>query len=425
MPALTDAQYDAKIAAQAKALADAQALLKTPWAQPDAKVGNTKLTQAQTDAAAAAKATAAEITADFPGFTSKVNPTTGMVETKSPTGATVGTPVGETPEQKAAREAKAAADKAAAEAQAIADAKAAKDKLDAEQAAAALAAKEQNLKADAFALITDTMSTYGFNADELAQITTFIQDALVNPKMGTNQTILALRNLPAYKSRFAGNGQRVANGLNALSEANYIQQEDAMNQYLTSHGVANLGTRSVLANLIGNGIAATDVNIRAALAVDQVKNADPQILKQLQTYYPDISKGDMVSYFLDPANTLPQLQQKVTTGQIGAAFQEQKLDSSLANMADLTAYGVTQSQAIAGAGNIASVLPTTTKLGDIYNETGIKYDQTAGQAEFLKSDAAAQLKRKQLAQLETNQFRGDAGTSQQFSSIGKSVQGAF
>ena len=269
------------------------------------------------------------------------------------------------------------------------------------------------------------MSTYGFNADELAQITTFIQDALVNPKMGPNQTVLALRTLPAYKSRFAGNGQRVTNGLNALSEANYIQQEDAMNQYLTSHGVANLGTRSILANLIGNGIAATDVNTRAALAVDQVKNADPQILKQLQQYYPDISKGDMVSYFLDPANTLPQLQQKVTTGQIGAAFQEQKLDSSLANMADLTAYGVTQSQAIAGAGNIASVLPTTTKLGDIYNETGIKYDQTAGQAEFLKSDAAAQLKRKQLAQLETNQFRGDAGTSQQFSSVNKSVQGAF
>ena len=417
MPSL-DAQYDAKVAAQAKALADAQALLKTPWAQPDAKVGTTKLTQAQTDAAAGAKATAAEITADFPGFTSKVNPSTGMVETKSPTGATVGTVVGETPEQKATREA-AAAEKAAA------DAKAAKDKLDAEQAAAAAAAKEQNAKADAFALITDTMSTYGFNADELAQITTFIQDALVNPKMGPAQTVLALRTLPAYKSRFAGNGQRVTNGLNALSEANYIQQEDAMNQYLTSHGVANLGTRSTLANLIGNGIAATDVNTRAALAVDQVKNADPQILKQLQQYYPDISKGDMVSYFLDPANTLPQLQQKVTTGQIGAAFQEQKLDSSLANMADLTAYGVTQSQAIAGAGNIASVLPTTTKLGDIYNETGIKYDQTAGQAEFLKSDAAAQLKRKQLAQLETNQFRGDAGTSQQFSSIGKSIQGAF
>lgn len=414
MPSL-DAQYDAKVAARAKALADAQALLKTPWAQPDAKVGTTGLTQAQIDAAANAKATAAEITANFPGITSTVN-AAGKVVTKTATGVPLGT--GETPAEKAIRE-------AAEKAKALADAQAAKDKLDAEQAAAAAAAKEQNAKADAFALITDTMSTYGFNADELAQITTFIQDALVNPKMGPSQTVLALRTLPAYKSRFAGNGQRVTNGLNALSEANYIQQEDAMNQYLTSHGVANLGTRSTLANLIGNGIAATDVNTRAALAVDQVKNADPQILKQLQQYYPDISKGDMVSYFLDPANTLPQLQQKVTTGQIGAAFQEQKLDSSLANMADLTAYGVTQSQAIAGAGNIASVLPTTTKLGDIYNETGIKYDQTAGQAEFLKSDAAAQLKRKQLAQLETNQFRGDSGTSQQFSSVNKSVQGAF
>ena len=289
----------------------------------------------------------------------------------------------------------------------------------------ALAAQRD--KADAFALITNTMQTYGFTPDELSQITDFIQSSLVNPNMGPNQTMLGIRALPAYQKRFNGNAIRIANGLNALSEGNYMQQEDSMRQYLTAHGVGNLGTRTTLANIIGNGIAATDVNTRAALAVDQVQNADPQILAQLKTYYPSISQGDLVSYFLDPANTLPALQQKVTTGQIGAAFQEQGLDAGKTNMEDLTAYGVTQNQAIAGAGNIASILPTATKLGDIYGASGVKYDQMAGEAEFLKSDDAAALKRKQIASMERAQYSGDAGINPQASNLAsaRTVQGKF
>jgi len=282
-------------------------------------------------------------------------------------------------------------------------------------------------KADAFALITATMQSYGFLPNELNEITNYIQQSLLNPNMGPNQTILGIRALPAYESRFHGNTMRVAAGLNSLSESNYIAQEDAMSQYLNAHGVKNLGTRSTLANLIGNGVAATDVNTRAALAVDQVQNADPQILAQLKTYYPGISQGDLVSYFLDPTNTLPVLQQKVTTGQIGAAFQEQGLSAGKANMEDLTAYGITQSQAQAGAGNIASILPTASKLSDIYGPSGVKYDQMAGEAEFLKSDANAALKRKQLASMERAQFSGDAGLNPQASNLAsaRTVQGKF
>jgi len=334
---------------------------------------------------------------------------------------------GGTTEAAAAAAAKA---KAAADAKVAADAVAAADKAKADKlltdAAAALKEKEALTKKDAFALITDTISTYGFNPKELSEITKFIQDSLLDPSMGPNQTVLAIRNLDAYKTRFAGNATRVANGLSALSEANYINQEDAMNQYLTAHGVANLGTRSTLANLIGSGISATDVNTRAALAVDSVTNADPEILQQLKTYYPEISKGDLTSYFLDPANTLPALQQKVTTGQIGAAFKEQNLTSDVSNMTDLAKYGVTQSQAIAGAGNIATVLPTASKLGDIYGASGIKYDQAAGQSEFFKSDAAAALKRKQLASMERAQFQTDSGVNaQQGYGIANSIQGKF
>ena len=324
---------------------------------------------------------------------------------------------------------KVAADKAAAE-QAAKDKaavdKVTKDAYDKAQADAAAAALLQNQKADAFALINDTMATYGFDANELLEINKFIQDSLVNPQMGYNQTVLALRNTNAYKARFSGNATRINNGLNALSESNYLAQETAMKEYLTAHGVSKLGTRATLANLIGNGVSSTDVNTRAALAVDQVNNADPQILKQLQTYYPQISKGDLTSYFLDPVNTLPDLQQKVTIGQIGAAFNEQKLDASLSNMSDLAKFGVTQTQAIAGAGNIATVLPTAEKLGNIYQESGVKYGQQQGQEEFLKSDAAAARKREQLRSMERAQFQTDSGVNaQQGYGIARSIQGQF
>jgi hypothetical protein len=267
-----------------------------------------------------------------------------------------------------------------------------------------------NERRDAFAAITTTLKTYGFTDAEMAELQTYLNTVLINPAIGPKQALLDMRQLNAYKARFAGNESRVKAGLNALSESEYLQQEDSYSQYMKSWGVADLGNRAQYASLIAGDVSATELNKRLDLAVTRVKKSDPEIFKQLQNYY-GITETDMVKYVLKPAEMLPELQRKVTAAEIGTAAKAQGLDFGLGRAEGLAAYGIDRTQAIAGYGNIGEILPTATKLGSIYSESGIKYDQTSGEEEFFKANASAATKRKQLKELETSAFKGSSGTA--------------
>jgi len=376
---------------------DAQLAAKAADVPYTVKVGTTGLTQAQLDAQANAIATAKQI-----GGTVIANPNGPGVKVVAPTAPVIKkkVPVLGDPDY-------VAPDNPADPASGLMT----KEQWDAIQSKTAEEARLANEKRDAFALIQQAMQGYGFSAEEYAQLSQYIESALINPKIGPNQMVLELRALPVYKARFAGNETRIKNGLNALSEANYIEQENSIAQYLKAGGVSNLGTRSTYAKLIGGAVSPTEVGKRVNMAVDRVTTADPAIMKQIYKYNPNISQQDLVSYFLDPDNTLPQLEKKVAMGEIGAAATQAGLDAGFGRIEDLQQYGVSRGQAIAGYGNIGQVLPIAGKLGDVYSESGVTYDQTAGESEFFKSNAAAMNKRERLAAMERGTYAASAGNA--------------
>ncbi len=289
---------------------------------------------------------------------------------------------------------------------------AAKDKYDKEQAAIAKKAADEAEKRDAFALIQDTMRSYGFDESELRELNDFIQSSIIDPNVGPNQAILNMRNLPAYQKRFAGNQALVKAGKNALSEYDYLQQENAYDEYFKAYGVGNLSTRAQKATLIGNSVSALEVDKRLNLAVKRVQSSDPEVLKQLKAYYPTITDKDLVSYFLNPEATRIDLERKVTASEISSAAVGQGFNSGTSMSAlGLADYGVDRAGALEGYTNIASVLPEATKLGNIYGETKIKYTQQTGEEEFLKSSDAAKRKRNVLASKERANFEGSAGNA--------------
>ena len=311
---------------------------------------------------------------------------------------------------KTAADAKAAADKIIADAKAAEEAAAAKAKYDEEQAAIAAKAAAEAEKRDAFALVQDTMRSYGFTDAELKELSTYIESSIIDPNVGPNSAILGMRNLGVYKARFAGNEALVKAGKNALSEYDYLQQENAYDEYFKAYGVGNLSTREQKATLIGNSVSALEAKERIGIAVDRVKNADTNIAKQLKTFFPTLNDQDLVSYFLNPVQALPELKRKVTASEIGAAALGQGFtDTSRAlGLAD---YGIDRAGALEGYANLANVLPTTSKLGDIYGEAGIKYTQQTGEEEFLQSSEAAKRKRNILASKERASFEGSAGNA--------------
>jgi len=293
--------------------------------------------------------------------------------------------------------------------------------LDAIAAAAAKAAKEAAdkkaaeekeiaSKRDAFAIIKATLKTYGFTDAEIAELNTFIEAGLTNAKMGPEQLKLDMRELPVYKARFAGNTARVTAGFNALSESQYLQQENDYAEIFKMYGVGNLSSRAQFSTLIGNAVSITEATRRIDAAIKRVKNANPEILKTLKNLYPTITDTDIVSYFLKPTETLPELERKTTVAEIGATAKEfGMLETGLTRFEDLQTYGVNLAKAREGYATIAEELPTATKLSNIYGETGINYGQTEAEQEQFKDSAEAKRKKTKLISTEKTQFQGSSG----------------
>lgn len=263
---------------------------------------------------------------------------------------------------------------------------------------------------DAFAVIKSTLKTYGFTEIEIAELNAFIEAGLTDGKMGPEQLKLQLRELPTYKARFAGNTARVNSGLNALSEAEYLQQENDYSEIFKMYGVGNLSSRAQFSTLIGNAVSVTEATRRIDTAVKRVKNADPAILSTIRDLFPSITDTDIVAYFLKPTETLQELERKTTIGEIGATAKQFGMkETGLARLEDLQTYGVTLAKAREGYSTIAEELPTANKLSNIYDETGITYGQTEAEQEQFKSSAEAKRKKEKLISMEKASFQGSSG----------------
>lgn len=351
-------------------------------------VGNTGKTQAQLDAAKGAADTAKMITDLYgsKGITSKVDPKTGKVITKSSTGAILGSPTQtpiDTPNPVVVA-------KKVDEPKEISDA-----------------------TKDAFAMLSDLFASYGLG-ELAAEISGYMTSGLT-----AGEALIKLKTNPsgAYATRFAGNFARVKNGLNALSEAAYMELENSYTNTLKSYGLSNmLGMDSksnwkTFANYIANDISAVEFKDRIGTVQDRVVNADPATKELFKKWYPSLTDKDLVAYFLNPTETIGKLKEKVTTAEIGAAFMGQKLSTDMTSAGDLARYGIDRAGAILGASQIAEVLPEASKLGNIYEEAGITYNQKTGEEEFLKSSDEAKRKRSRLASMERGSFSGSAGNA--------------
>lgn len=272
---------------------------------------------------------------------------------------------------------------------------------------------------DAYTLLEQTFRDYG-----LEELVPVIQ-GYMDKDLGANQAALELRKEPAYQKRFKGNETRRAVGLNVLSEAEYLNLENSYSETLRAYGLQNYfgpdRTSKVIAmaDIIGNDISAVEFKDRIDTVVTRVQNSDPTIKSTLRSFY-NITDDDLVSYFLNPKDNLPKLQEKVTSAEIGAAAKGQGLTTSVEAASALAQFGVTKQQAQEGYQAIGTILPTATKLGQIY---GDQYTQATAEEEVFKGTASAQRKRQKLAALEEASFGGSSGRMRTGKATGN--QGTF
>lgn len=253
--------------------------------------------------------------------------------------------------------------------------------------------------------------------------------SLVEPLKGLIQTgaspsefTLKLRESEPYKKRFSANAQRVAKGLTAIDESTYIGLEDQYQNIMRNAGLpetywkrGDLGTQEGFTNFIANDVSAVELEDRISTAQKRILYANPEVSIALKTFYPDISNGDLLAYALDPTKGLEQIKRRVTAAEIGSSAVQMGLATNVTDAEYLARYGVTKGQAQEGYRKAAEVLPTSTKLGEIYAPQGLgAYTQQTAEQEFFNVPGAAEAaaKRRKLAGLEQASFSGKAGAAQ-------------
>ena len=241
--------------------------------------------------------------------------------------------------------------------------------------------------------------------------------ALITDDTSAGELTILLRSTPEYQKRFAANKDRIAKGLTALNEKEYLGLEDQYQNIMRNYGLpatyyakGDLGRQEGFEKLIANDVSATELEDRVMTAQSRVVNANPEVMQALKQFYPDITNGEILAYTLDPTKALTDIKRKVTAAEIGGAAIGAGLNTTQTSAEGLAAYGVTKGQAQQGYGVIAEFLPTGEKLSQIYKES--PYTQTQAEQEIfnLANSAEAAKKRKRLSQLETASFGGSSGT---------------
>jgi hypothetical protein len=277
-------------------------------------------------------------------------------------------------------------------------------------AADLLAAQKLADRKSAYDLLAEEFNRYGLGA-----LVEGIK-GLVQENVSPSEFTIRLRQTDAYKRRFAANAQRIAQGLGAISEAEYIGLEDQYQNIMRQYGLPDtyytkgeMGRQEGFEKFIANDISAVELEDRIQTAQNRVINANPEVTRALKEFYPDITNGDILAYTLDPKNAIKNIQRKVTAAEIGGAAMGQGLQTSLSRAEELAAAGVDKAAAQQGFQTVAEISPRGSLLSDIYKQGPYGQVQAEQEVFNLAGSAEAARQRKKLTSLETAAFSGQAG----------------
>jgi len=286
-------------------------------------------------------------------------------------------------------------------------------KTEAQIAAETLAREKQAERQSAYDLLYSQFKQYGL-------------EGLVEPLKGLivtgispSEFTIKLRETDAYKKRFAGNAARVQKGYRALDEAEYIALEDQYQNIMRNYGLPSsyyergqAGVQPGFTNLIAGNVSASELEDRVQRATDFMDKGPKAYVEAIKQFYPEVSRGDLLAYVLDPENALTKIQAKIGAAKIGGEYLRAGLSTDVNRAEFLQREGVTAEAARQGAQAVLNIAPRGAFLGEIY-KTG-PYGQAQVEEEVYGLAGAAEAKklREKITRMEQASFSGGAGTAQ-------------
>lgn len=254
----------------------------------------------------------------------------------------------------------------------------------------------------AYDMLRQLFQSYGLPSS--TDILDTIKEAAIN---GDSEVILQsrLQETDSWKQRFAGNEMRRQKGLNVLSVAEYLAQE---NQYATVMRNAGVPAGfyddpSDFATFIGESISPAEVQERVNIASDIVNREDPAVMDELARR--GLTAGQVIAHALDPERASPLIKRDLNSTLIGASAVRAGVQTGIDYANQLAARGISEREADQGFKQVADYSQGIGKLGRIYSTD---YGVEQAQSEVFDGNADAETTRRRLAQQERSNFGGSA-----------------
>ena len=148
----------------------------------------------------------------------------------------------------------------------------------------------------ATAILQRLAGAFGLPTTVVAKLKQFMVDGLSEEAIA-----LEIRQTDEYKTRFPGMELRRDNGFGAITEAEYMANEDEYAMLLRTHGLPPrfYDDRMDFAELIAADVSPNEFGERVTLAELATKGADPNTKAELKRLF-DVDETDLVAYYLDP-----------------------------------------------------------------------------------------------------------------------------
>lgn len=243
---------------------------------------------------------------------------------------------------------------------------------------------------------------------------------------------LKLQDSPEYKARFAGNAARIAKGLQALTPAQYIQNENQYADVLRQNGLPQgfYDSKDDFQKFIENDVSPQELKDRASEAQARWLGAPQEMKDQLQRFMgaTGVQPNQILASLIDPDRAWPDLQRTINASSIAAEAQRAFTDPnrlSIDRATQLAQQGVSQDQARQAFGELAGRQDRDTFLAGLNNQNLTATDQ---ENELLLGDQAAKAQRLAAQNAEQARFKGNyLGTDQRsgFGLMGTGSSGSY
>lgn len=252
-------------------------------------------------------------------------------------------------------------------------------------------------------LMNATLASWG-----LGTLGNVLRNLIVKGDTNPDTLSLELSQTKEYKERFAGNAERIKNGLPELKPAEYIALEEGYQQVLRAYGMPRgfYDSHDDFTKFIGNDLSVNELQTRVQVAHDQY-TAAPDYVKNLWSQYFG-SSGDAVAAILDPNTATSLIQDRGQQVALGGAAAAQGLSINQQRAQQFQQAGVSLDSARKAYQQIAQSMPTDQSIAQRFGTT---FDQTAEENSLILGQAADTQKRQTLYDEEQALFKGNVGSA--------------